>query len=79
MSQEVWIVGQRSDVVGASEQWTFGGVFTTKEKALAACRDWTYFTGRCTLDDSAPHETSSDWLKDAHYPIDRPAEAAADA
>ena len=76
MGEEVWIVGQRSDVALITEQWTFTGVFTTKEKALAACRDWTYFTGRCVLDDAAPHEPTSDWLKDAHYPIDPPTEGA---
>lgn len=66
--QEVWIVGQRSDVVGESKQWTFSGVFTSREKAIAACRDWTYFVGACNLDEQAPHEVSKDWLRDAHYP-----------
>ena len=66
--QEVWIVGQRSDFTGETAQWTFAGVFTSKEKAIAACRDWTYFIGACNLDESAPHEVSTDWLRDAHYP-----------
>lgn len=70
-TQEVWIVGQRSDVTGDTEQWTFSGVFTSKEKAVAACRDWTYFCGACNLDESAPHEVSTDWLRDAHYPRGR--------
>ena len=67
-TQEVWIVGQRSDFLGDTDQWTFGGVFTSKEKAIAACRDWTYFCGACNLDEAAPHEVSTDWLRDAHYP-----------
>lgn len=73
-TQEVWIVGQRSDLAGDTEQWTFSGVFTSKEKAIAACRDWTYFCGACNLDESAPHEVSTDWLRDAHYPIEQPPE-----
>jgi hypothetical protein len=66
--QEVWIVGQRSDFTGDTEQWAFIGVFTTRELAIAACRDWTYFVGACNLNESAPHEPSTDWLRDAHYP-----------
>lgn len=72
--QEVWIVGQRSDLTGETPQWTFAGVFTSKEKAVAACRDWTYFCGACNLDESAPHEVSTDWLRDAHYPVEQPPE-----
>lgn len=73
---QVWIVGQRSDVVGETKQWTFGGVFSSRDKAIAACRDWTYFVGACTIDEAAPHEVSTDWLRDAHYPKgnDRPIE-----
>ena len=70
-TQEVWIVGQRSDFTGDTEQWTFGGVFTSREKAVAACRDWTYFCGACDLDDAAPHKVSTDWLREAHYPISK--------
>jgi hypothetical protein len=66
--QEVWIVGQRSDFTGETPQWTFIGVFTSKENAIAACRDWTYFVGACNLNESAPHEPVVDWLRDAHYP-----------
>lgn len=74
--QEVWIVGQRSDLSGETEQWTFSGVFTSKEKAIAACRDSTYFCGACNLDEQAPHEVSNDWLRDAHYPVPRTEDAA---
>lgn len=72
--QEVWIVGQRSDVSGETEQWTFSGVFSSREKAVAACRDWTYFIGACTVDDQAPHEPTPDWLRGACYPIERPSD-----
>jgi len=65
----VWIVGQRSDLVGETDQWTFVGVFTSKEKAIEACRDWTYFIGACNLDDAAPHEPTNDWLRDTQYPL----------
>jgi hypothetical protein len=55
---DIYLVGQRSDLTGETRQWTLNGVFSTKEAAVAACRDWSYFwMGPFGLDVQGPHET----------------------
>jgi hypothetical protein len=51
----LWVVGQLKD-----DDWDFQGVFSSEEKALAACKGPEYFVGPCTLDQEAPEETV-DW------------------
>lgn len=67
-SGEVWIVGQK---VGEDHRaWLWQGVFSTKAKAEAACRDETYFVGRATIDEELPHEETV-WAEgDSWYPHD---------
>lgn len=48
--------------------WEFQGVFSTEEQAVSACRDFTYFLGPATLDESLPHETMPEW-PGARFPI----------
>lgn len=47
--------------------WEFQGVFDSESKALAACRDETYFVGYARLNVALPHE-SSPW-PDCWYPL----------
>lgn len=70
---DLWIVFQNvsEDPYKTPVLVEFQGVFDSREKALAACRTERYLLGRCRLNDSAPHETSTDWLKDVCYPLSR--------
>lgn len=58
---EVWIVGQMIDDSagedGEARIWEFGGVFTSEEKAIAACRFDEYFIAPHRLNEAQPHET----------------------
>ena len=36
--------------------WDFQGVFSSREKAVAACRDERYFVGPAELDEPLPNE-----------------------
>lgn len=67
---ELWICGQyRSggdngvgDVV-----WDFQGVFSTRAKALAACRNRNYFIAPVVLDREVPDETEE--MPGYEYPL----------
>lgn len=54
MSNKLWIVGQAFDEKG----WDFQGVFSTREKAVAACKTERFFICSCSLDVELPVETS---------------------
>lgn len=60
----VWVVGQHKLIDGV---WEFIGVFSTEEKAVAACRDYTYFVGPARIDEQLPDETV-EWTG-SYYPI----------
>lgn len=64
----MWLVGQRADLAGRSDQWEFGGVFDTEIAAIAACRDWSYFVASFYLNETFPHETTNVWLSSS-YPL----------
>ena len=68
---DVWVVMQNvnEDPCQPPVLFEFQGVFDSREKAVAACRTDRYHIGRCTVNDEAPHETSTTWLKDACYPL----------
>lgn len=60
----VWIVAQVKDPeIG---QWELGGVFSTKEKAIAACIDPDDGIWKETLDRAYPRETS---IAPTEYPL----------
>ena len=63
MTVTVWIVGRWV----ADENWQFQGVFLTKDEAVAACRDSSYFVGPAVMGQSVPHEKVS-W-PDSFYPL----------
>ena len=67
---ELWLVGQyRSggengvgDVV-----WDFQGVFSTRDKAIAGCRNRNYFIAPLTIDGEVPDETEE--FPGCEYPL----------
>jgi len=65
---DVWVVFQVHDS-GPPPDWEFIGVFDSREKAVAACRDASYFIGRCAMNDAAPHERTNTWLKVGCWPL----------
>ena len=64
MIQKLWIVGKWWY---ENAKWEFFGVFSTREKALLACRDKDYFIGSAILDESLPEEPV-EW-PDFCYPL----------
>lgn len=64
----LWIVGQ----IREGAQWEFQGVFSTEERAVAACRTEDYFVARVGLDAELPHETSEWTVADSWYPLAEP-------
>ena len=61
LPDELWIVGRvffRPEVCDPDKvtPWTFQGVFTSRELALAACRDSTYLIGPAKLNEPLPHD-----------------------
>lgn len=63
-NKKLWIVGQV--VKNSRIDWEFAGIFSTKEKAIEACLDLTYFIGPCVLDQKIPEE-SVEW-PNCYYP-----------
>ena len=65
----LWLVGQyrKPDPV-ANVAWEFQGVFTTKEKAIAACRAKHYWIAPVELDQEWPDETMADF-PGMYYPL----------
>lgn len=60
---QLWLVTQvkwNPDIEGAVI-WEFQGIFSSEEKALAACRDENYTMAPAILDEELPHESLPDW------------------
>lgn len=55
--QTLWIVGQYRFGDTGAIVWDFQGVFTTEEKAIAACKSATWFIARMELDKELPEAT----------------------
>ncbi len=75
MVKRMWCVGRNIDKVTTAQaklvdKWDFGGVFTTERKAVAACRDYTYFVGPVKVNEQLP-EMQMEW-PGCYYPIPRP-------
>jgi hypothetical protein len=55
---ELWLVGQyRSGDIAGKVIWDFNGIFSDRDKAIAACRDPNYFIAPVILNEELPHET----------------------
>jgi hypothetical protein len=59
---DVWFVGQNK----GDGRMEIQGVFTTRKRAVAACRTPDYFIMRQILNQSVPHETVE--VDDPRYP-----------
>ena len=59
----LFFVGQYKET---KETYEIQGIFSTKEKALKACKDRTYFINPLTLDKESPQK-STKW--DGYYPL----------
>ena len=51
----LWIAGQYISGEWPEIVWQFAGIFDSREKALAWCRDRTYFISQVPLNVGAPH------------------------
>lgn len=65
---DLWLVGQWKSGDYPNCVWEFSGIFDSEEKAVNACRDWTYFVAPIKLNDQFPHETVN---LGSYYPIKR--------
>jgi hypothetical protein len=70
---ELWIVGRAMDPE-EKRAWEFVGVFSSEEKAAAACATKANFIGPAVLNERLPDETQP-W-PGAYYPL---AEGGSDA
>jgi hypothetical protein len=69
----VWVVGQYRE-----PSWDIQGVFSSEEKAVAACRHANYFVGPMPLDADLPDALQPEW-PGAYYPHARLVNGAANA
>jgi hypothetical protein len=56
MKLNLWVAGQALSDDG--REWAFVGVYSTEEKAVAACLDWRFWVAPIALDFITPPEES---------------------
>jgi hypothetical protein len=71
--QTLWLVGQYKGESDIGRVGEFQGVFSTQQKAEAACRDRNYWVMPLTLDKEYPHESEA--AVGAYYPLAKKEEA----
>ena len=52
----LWICGKYLEGEGGKVFWAFQGVFSTKDKAIVACRDRNYFVAPSKLNKELPDD-----------------------
>lgn len=52
----MWLVGQYRSGESGNVIWEFQGIFSTREKAMAACRNVNYFIHEVVMDEEIPDE-----------------------
>ena len=57
---DLWLVGQFREVGRAGNVWDYQGVFSSRAKAVAACRTADYFIAPVMLDQEIPDE-AQEW------------------
>ena len=62
----VWVCGIYRDKIEAGVVWDLVGVFSDKEKATAACKDWRYFIYRIEKDQEIGENMCPSGM---HYPL----------
>jgi hypothetical protein len=68
----LWIVGQYRFGNTGAIIWDLQGVFSSKEKAIAACKSSTWFVARLQLDEELPEESVT--MPDVIWPLLKEAE-----
>lgn len=66
LEMSLWLVGRWTGSCAASVHWEFQGVFDSRARAEAACRDESYCVMPVALNKEIPHETSD--FPHAYYP-----------
>jgi hypothetical protein len=69
---DLWLVGQYKSGDWPEVVWEFTGIFDSEQKAVHACRDWTYFVAPIKLNKQLPHETVH--LEGEYYPMQQGAQ-----
>lgn len=64
---KLWVVGDTAAETEHGQVWFIKGVFSSEEKALAACSEESDFIGELTLDEQLPNERMV-W-PGAYYPL----------
>lgn len=57
MDNRLWLCGKYRLGESSYVVWDFQGIFSTKAKAVAACRNRNYFIFPCAIDEELPDET----------------------
>ncbi|GEA17513.1 hypothetical protein [Moorella sp. E306M] len=63
----LWVCGKNVAELEEGIVWELQGIFTTKEAAVAACKNERYFIGPVELNKPLPEETTS-WVG-CEYPL----------
>lgn len=67
MGQKLWICGKHTSGEFPENVWEFQGVYSTRDKAVAACRTAKYFIGTALLDETLPDQMYQ-W-PDGEFPL----------
>ena len=67
MSEDIWVVGRAIGKGKGGIVWALQGLFSTKEQAVSACRNYTYFIGHIPFGIAFPEDIEP--LPGFEYPI----------
>jgi hypothetical protein len=65
--KKLWLVGQYKSGEKGNIVWEFQGIFSTEEKAVAACKNFRYWVAPIIMDEECPDGTVS--FENDYYPI----------
>ncbi len=67
MDEFLWLCGRYKSGDKGNIAWDFQGIFDSKDKAINACRDYTYFICTVVVNESLPDKTSD--MPNFEYPF----------
>jgi hypothetical protein len=65
--KELWLCGQYRSGDVPNVVWDLQGIFSTKERAISACKNRHYFIAPIKVDEEAPDETET--MPGVEYPL----------
>lgn len=65
--KKLWLCGQYRSGDFPNINWDFQGIFSSKKKAIAACRNENYFIASIELDKELPDESVA--MPSEYYPF----------